>query len=953
MNSHVIDLYILDEKFRIIAVVDYYLSLSWHPNMLGNGEVEIEIPLTTGYDLEYIANDQVDPKNKDDGKRSIFARNHYIIRTDDEMVGIITYTETRETDTGDVYYIKAEDITKKILNKRIVWKKGVASGTVTSYIKTLIKENFQESSKKERNLITADGQYMLQTDWTGDAGDEKLTLSYDHDAVGDLIETILNNWRYGMRMTLERRYDAKVEDGIIPLLKLKIYRPSNRSSYVIFNKKFDNIINTNFTSEYITGSNVIFVNGAVDKDTGYNRQIEVGTLASGLDRNESYLDKTSLSRNIPWHDFLKQYPPIQNVHDIVKDENIGGTTRKETFKSDSLQTDSGEIAKIEDAWDEDSLATGEIVFPYRKEPYTSVTITHDSNYANEKDPDTSAWIVKRIIRKGDRGDDVAEMQRRLIEKGYSCGNPGADGVYGDLTLAAVVKYQQSLWPDDPTQWDGVCGRGTLGSLGAVVKIDDGVKTTHTYKVDLEHRDDPELEDDAWVVRRVLSRGDRGDDVAEMQRRLIARGHSCGPKADDGIFGPRTEEGAISFQKTVWPDDSSQWDGICGQGTLTALGAVCRGGVYDDTWEVYQVLRQGDRGEDVREMQRRLIERGFSCGSTGADGIFGPRTAEAAIEFQKTVWPDDPSQWDAVCGHGTLAALGAIVKIDDGTASGHEFYGGYLDFVNGKLYSQYNSDGTEKDHVEIIEVKKITLKLSESTNAIYTDIEKTTVRVGYYYKVRKWYYNMKVFKIPLISNTGFGADQLTKLRNIYKDKKWYLKDEEVNNQKITYFCVENCDIAIFDVDIIYDPPEKETPTEVDSNEIIDTDVANEEVRYKTNPTAYVLNTLYEVMLTQEGYKVYLEGTLDTSFSAEIDPNATVKYKEDYILGDYVGIYNNYGIKSDVQVTDVTETIDPSGYHVDVSLSTASSMQNQEVTIFCATDAVDTVYILSDDGNYIIL
>ena len=815
--------------------------------MLGNGEVEIEIPLTTGYDLEYIANDQIDLKNKDDGKRSIFARNHYIIRTDDEMVAIITYTETRETDTGDVYYIKAEDITKRILNKRIIWKKGVYSGTVTSYVDTLIKENFQESSKKERNLITADGQYMLQTDWTGDAGDEKLTLSYDHDAVGDLIETILNNWRYGMRMTLERRYDAKVEDGIIPLLKLKIYRPSNRSSYVIFNKKFDNIINTNFTSEYITGSNVIFVNGAVDKDTGYNRQIEVGTLASGLDRNESYLDKTSLSRNIPWHDFLKQYPPIQNVHDIEKDENIGGTTRKETFKSDSLQTDSGEIAKIEDAWDEDSLATGEIVFPYRKEPYTSVTITHDSNYVNEKDPDTSAWIVKRIIRKGDRGDDVAEMQRRLIEKG----------------------------------------------------------------------------------------------------------HSCGPKADDGIFGPRTEEAAIAFQKTVWPDDSSQWDGICGQGTLTALGAVCRGTVYDNSWEVYKVLRQGDRGEDVREMQRRLIERGFSCGSTGADGIFGPRTAEAAIEFQKTVWPDDPSQWDAVCGHGTLAALGAIVKIDDGTASNHEFYGGYLDFVNGKLYSQYNSDGTEKDHVEIIEVKKITLKLSESTNAIYTNIEDTTVRVGYYYKVRKWYYNMKVFKIPLISNTGFGADQLTKLRNIYKDKRCYPKDEEVNGQKITYFCVENCDIAIFDVDIIYDPPEKETPTEVDSNEIIDTDVANEEVKYKTNPTAYVLNTLYEVMLTQEGYKVYLEGTLDTSFSAEIDPNATVKYKEDYILGDYVGIYNNYGIKSDVQVTDVTETIDPSGYHVDVSLSTASSMQNQEVTIFCATDAVDTVYLLSDDGNYIIL
>lgn len=938
MDTHVIDLYILDEKFRIIAVVDYYLSLSWHTNMLGEGEVEIEIPLTSGYELEYIANSEVDPRNNDDGKRAIFSRNHYIFRTDDEMVAMITYTETRESDTGDVYYIKGEDVTKKILNKRIIWENSIFSGTVTAYINHLIENNFTQSSIERRNLIAPDGQPMIQVVFIGTAGDEKFTYKSNHDQIGDLISDILNNWRYGMRMTLERYPDYREEDGVIPLLKLKIYRPTNRSNYVIFNKKFDNVVNTNFTSEYVAGSNVILVSGETDKDTGMTRQVTTGSLSSGLDRNESFLDAQSLSRNIPWHDFLKQYPPKQNVHDIEKSDT-GGSTRRETFKSDSTKQSSGEVATIEDAYDSKSLATGEIVFPYRQEPYSVITLTHDSNYAGKSDADTSSWIVTRIIYKGDRGDDVAEMQRRLIEKGYSCGNSGADGIYGDLTLEAVVKYQQSLWPDDPTQWDGVCGRGTLGSLGAVIKIDDGVTTTRTYTRDLSYRDDPQLEDNAWVVRRVLSRGDRGDDVAEMQRRLIARGHSCGPKADDGIFGPRTEEGAISFQKTVWPDDSSQWDGICGQGTLTALGAVCRGGVYDDTWEVYQVLREGDRNEDVREMQRRLIERGFSCGSTGADGIFGPNTAAAAIEFQKTVWPDDPSQWDAVCGHGTLAALGAIVKIDDGTASDSQFYGGYFDFVNGKLYSQYNSDGTEKDHVEIIELNKIDIELSESTNALYSDIEGTKVYVSYYYKIQKWYYTMGVFKIPLIGD----KDQLNRLRETYKDHKWFTSTETVNNQTTTYFCVEDCDIAIFDVDIVSDPPEKDETKTTDTGE----------PTYKTNPTAYAMDTLYDVMLTQEGYKVYLEGTLDTSFSAEIDPISTFKYKEDYILGDYVGIYNNYGIKASVQITDITETIDSSGYHFDVTLSNASGLGSQEVTIYCATDAVDTVYILSDDGYYITL
>lgn len=46
------------------------------------------------------------------------------------------------------------------------------------------------------------------------------------------------------------------------------------------------------------------------------------------------------------------------------------------------------------------------------------------------------------------------------------------------------------------------------------------------------------------------------------------------------------------------------------------------------------LRKGDRGEDVKALQERLIAVGYSCGKCKADGIFGSDTMIAVVEFQE-------------------------------------------------------------------------------------------------------------------------------------------------------------------------------------------------------------------------------------------------------------------------------------------------------------------------------
>lgn len=47
----------------------------------------------------------------------------------------------------------------------------------------------------------------------------------------------------------------------------------------------------------------------------------------------------------------------------------------------------------------------------------------------------------------------------------------------------------------------------------------------------------------------------------------------------------------------------------------------------------RTLRKGDQGEDVKEMQTKLIACGYSCGDSGADGKFGPATDKAVRAMQ--------------------------------------------------------------------------------------------------------------------------------------------------------------------------------------------------------------------------------------------------------------------------------------------------------------------------------
>jgi len=80
----------------------------------------------------------------------------------------------------------------------------------------------------------------------------------------------------------------------------------------------------------------------------------------------------------------------------------------------------------------------------------------------------------------------------------------------------------------------------------------------------------------------------------------------------------------------------------------------------DGWEVARVLKITKplvKGDDVKALQTALIARGYHCGATGVDGVYGRNTAYAVRCFQAA----NRLVVDGKAGRYTVTALGGVWK----------------------------------------------------------------------------------------------------------------------------------------------------------------------------------------------------------------------------------------------------------------------------------------------------
>jgi len=133
---------------------------------------------------------------------------------------------------------------------------------------------------------------------------------------------------------------------------------------------------------------------------------------------------------------------------------------------------------------------------------------------------------RTILRRGDRGSDVTQLQEWLTEINL---NPGSiNGFYGSQTESAVRQFQAARG----LLVTGVANEGTQRELQTVINI---IR-------------EPRPNENAEIVntgRTGLRKGDRGEDVAQLQEWLTYVGFN--PGWIDGVYGSQTQRAVIQFQ----------------------------------------------------------------------------------------------------------------------------------------------------------------------------------------------------------------------------------------------------------------------------------------------------------------------------------------------------------------------------------------------------------------------
>jgi N-acetylmuramoyl-L-alanine amidase len=146
----------------------------------------------------------------------------------------------------------------------------------------------------------------------------------------------------------------------------------------------------------------------------------------------------------------------------------------------------------------------------------------------------------RLYRTGDDGEAVRDIQDRLAALGFSA-TADPRGSFGEGTATAVSAFQakRGLWVDGivgPDTWRALVSAGyQLGSR--------------------------------MLYHRVPMM--RGDDVADLQRRLNSLGFDAGNV--DGIFGPDTLHGLLNFQSNRGLAE----DGMLGAEVVDELNLMTR------------------------------------------------------------------------------------------------------------------------------------------------------------------------------------------------------------------------------------------------------------------------------------------------------------------------------------------------------------------------------------------
>ena len=252
---------IMNDQFERLAIIDDYISFIWSTRYYTSGDFQLMVDVNK-------ANSQ------------LFVKDYYVVRDDDENVGIIEDILIQRNEDGiDVLIIKGRFL-DAIIARRIIAVQTTVDGKISDCIEQLLDENIINPTEAVRQIdnFTIDSYEIATT----------MQAQYTGKNLLDTISDICKTYSIGYKVTLNADHE----------FVFQLYEGTDRTydqnvnPWVIFSDTYDNLLSSQYEENYQKLVNAVLVAGegeGLDRITAW-----VSDGSSGINRYEVYKDERNI-----------------------------------------------------------------------------------------------------------------------------------------------------------------------------------------------------------------------------------------------------------------------------------------------------------------------------------------------------------------------------------------------------------------------------------------------------------------------------------------------------------------------------------------------------------------------------------------------------------------------------------------------------------------------------------
>lgn len=343
------DIFVLNQKFETIDIIDSYESLIWTDRYFKYGDFELYLPMQPHLLM------------------SLQKDNYLYIRESEHMMIIEDFEITTDAEIGSRLTVTGRSL-ESILDRRIVWGQKTYSGSIHDVIKNMITDAIvspEITSRKIDNFIFQDSS---DESVNGDSIDVQFTGDNLYDSVSMLCQSV----GAGFRITLD------ANDNFV----FSLYSGQDRSyaqdanPYVVFSPSFENIVDSRYIEMNSNHRNVTLVAG--EGEGSDRKTITVGE-ASGLSRRELFTDARDISTR-----------------------TMDGTLTDEQYNAQLTERGNGKLKEHVVATAFDGKAEATRMFRYGEDFFMGDIV----QIANEFGMESRAYITEIIRSQSERGLEI-------------------------------------------------------------------------------------------------------------------------------------------------------------------------------------------------------------------------------------------------------------------------------------------------------------------------------------------------------------------------------------------------------------------------------------------------------------------------------------------------------------------------------------------------------------------